>query len=108
MVAHYLFTTWIASWNGLFRAKFILNIELFITKILVERKGKNQPKYKDIAIEKYASMLQKIPDITFQLKKFSKRVKDNGIKTVFDIEVPLVRCLCKMEKAGVRIDSEAL
>lgn len=109
MVAHYLLQPELR--HGMdYLAEIYLKYRTIHYEDLVGEKGKNQLNIKDIAIEKVCEYAAEDADITFQLKEIlEKELKDNGIKKLFyDIEMPLVRCLCKMEKAGVRIDSEAL
>ena len=49
-------------------------------------------------------------DITFQLKEIlEKEIHQNGLQQLFyEIEMPLMKVLARMEQNGVRIDSEAL
>lgn len=49
-------------------------------------------------------------DITFRLKNIlEKELRDNALERLFyDVEMPLVRVLERMERSGVRIDTQAL
>jgi DNA polymerase-1 len=78
---------------------------------LIGKKGKNQKSMRDIPVEKVAPYASEDADITFRLyTNFKERVEssDELKKLLYEVEMPLVAVLAKIEFAGVKIDSEAL
>ena len=72
--------------------------------------GKNQQSIREVDTARLCDYAAEDADITFRLKSIlEKEIYTNGLQHLFyDIEMPLMRVLAEMEKAGVRIDSEAL
>ncbi len=67
---------------------------------------KNQISMKDVPISKVCEYCCEDVDFTFQLKEiFKKEIKDNDLSHVlYDIEIPLIPVLAKMEQHGIFID----
>ncbi len=78
---------------------------------LIGKKGKNQKSMRDIPVEEVAPYANEDADITYRLYTlFKKKVEESDeLKNLlYDVEMPLVAVLAKMEFAGVKIDNEAL
>jgi len=77
---------------------------------LIGPKGKTQRSMRDIELERVCEYAGEDADLTLQLKQqFEPILVRDELKSLFDsIEIPLVPVLVSMERAGVRIDSEAL
>lgn len=78
---------------------------------LIGKKGKNQKSMRDIPIEDAAPYANEDADITYRLYKlFKEKVEESDElkKLFYEVEMPLVSVLARMEFAGVKIDREAL
>jgi len=78
---------------------------------LIGKKGKGQKSMRDIAVEEVAPYACEDADITFRLfELFEDQInKESWLKGLFyDIEMPLMPVLAKIEAGGVRIDKEVL
>ncbi len=78
---------------------------------LIGKKGKDQQSMRDVALEEIAPYASEDADITFRLYQlFEKKISEEPwLKGLFyDIEMPLMPVLAKMEAHGVSIDLEAL
>ncbi len=77
---------------------------------LIGPKGKNQRTMRTVEPERVCEYAGEDADLTFQLKqRFEPMLEQAELKPLFsEIEVPLVPVLVSMERAGVRIDSNAL
>ncbi len=78
---------------------------------LIGKKGKNQKSMRDIPVEEVAPYANEDADITYRLYTiFKQKVEESDeLKNLlYDVEMPLVAVLAKMEFAGVKIDNEAL
>ncbi|MEM9052982.1 MAG: DNA polymerase I, partial [Bacteroidota bacterium] len=78
---------------------------------LIGKKGKNQKSMRDIPVEEVAPYANEDADITWRLYEiFKKEVEasEELKKLLYDVEMPLVNVLAKMEFAGVKLDKEAL
>ncbi|MCZ4407913.1 DNA polymerase I [Cryomorphaceae bacterium 1068] len=78
---------------------------------LIGKKGKNQKSMRDIPVEEVAPYANEDADITYRLYTiFKKKVEESDeLKNLlYDVEMPLVAVLAKMEFAGVKIDKEGL
>lgn len=78
---------------------------------LIGKKGKNQKSMRDIPVEEVAPYANEDADITYRLYlDFKERVEssDELKNLLYEVEMPLVNVLAKMEFAGVKIDNEAL
>ena len=73
-------------------------------------KGKNQISMKDVPKEKVSWYACEDADITFRIKEIlEKEIKTEKLDSIlFDIEVPLIPVLAKMERAGILVDAKFL
>lgn len=73
-------------------------------------RGKKQLSIREVPLPDLAEYAAEDADITFQLyKKFAPMLKKDGLEMLFrEVEMPLVQVLADMERAGVKIDTEAL
>ena len=110
MLAHYLLQPDMKhSMDEL--AETYLNYRPISIETLIGKKGKNQKSMRDVPLEEIAPYASEDADITFRLyEKFSKEInKNEGLKKLFyEIEMPLMPVLARMESKGVNIDKGAL
>lgn len=110
MLAHYLIQPDMKhSMDEL--AETYLNYRPISIETLIGKKGKNQGSMRDIAVEDAAPYACEDADITFRLyEKFAPEIeKEPGLKKLFyDIEMPLMPVLARMEFCGVKIDTDSL
>ncbi len=73
-------------------------------------KGRQQKTMREVPVELVKEYAAEDADITLQLyEKLMPLLKENGVEKLFyDIEMPLVPVLSRMEANGVRIDTENL
>ena len=73
-------------------------------------KGRQQRSMREVPVEQVKEYAAEDADITLQLyEKLSPMLKENGVEKLFyDIEMPLVPVLSRMEANGVKIDTENL
>lgn len=73
-------------------------------------KGKNQKHIREVDMQLLKDYAAEDADITLQLKEIlEKELKEKELeKLFFDIEMPLMNVLVKIEQNGVKIDSQAL
>lgn len=92
-------------------AETYLNYRPISIETLIGKKGKNQKNMRDITVEAVAPYACEDADITYRLyEKFSPEIEaEPGRKKLFyDIEMPLMPVLARMEACGVSIDKKAL
>lgn len=110
MLAHYLLQPDMKhSMDEL--AETYLNYRPISIETLIGKKGKNQKSMRDVPLEEVAPYASEDADITFRLyENFSKEInKSEGLKKLFfEIEMPLMPVLARMESKGVNIDKAAL
>lgn len=109
MIAHYLIQP--EAKQGMdFLAQYYLNYQPISIETLIGKKGKNQGNMGDLAPEEIVDYACEDADVTFQLKQlFAPQIEKEHLKHLFwDIEMPLVKVLAKMENEGVAIDVEHL
>lgn len=109
MLAHYLIRPNLRH-NLDYLSEIYLNYTKVATEELIGKKGKNQLNMRDIAVETVSDYACEDADITFQLKApLEKELKQNKLNTLFyDMELPLLKVLSKMEHNGVTIDEFAI
>ena len=73
-------------------------------------KGKSQISMKDVPVEKVSWYAAEDADITFRIKQIlEKELKEEKLdKIFFDIEMPLIEVLAKMERSGIIVDGDLL
>ena len=109
MIAHYLIQPELRH-NMDYLAEIYLKYQTIHIEELIGEKGRKQKNMRDLppsAVYEYAA---EDADITLQLKnKLEPELKDKGLEKLFyEIEMPLVPVLAKMELAGVRLDTVSL
>lgn len=108
-IAHYLLQPELR--HGMdYLAEIYLRYRTIHYEELVGGKGKNQQDIRDVDIELLKDYAAEDADITFQLKEILEReISKNKLEKLFyEIEMPLMRVLARMEFNGVRIDANAL
>ena len=109
MIAHYLVQPELR--HGMdYLAEIYLRYRTIHYEDLVGGKGKNQIDIRFVDLDLLCDYAAEDADITFQLKEIlEKEIHQNGLQQLFyEIEMPLMKVLARMEQNGVRIDSEAL
>lgn len=109
MIAHYLIQP--EAKQGMdFLAQYYLNYQPVSIETLIGKKGKNQGNMGDLAPEEIVDYACEDADVTFQLKQlFAPQIEKEHLKHLFwNIEMPLVKVLAKMENEGVAIDVDHL
>ena len=109
MLAHYLLQPELR--HGMdYLAEIYLNYQTITYEELVGGKGKKALAITQVPLEQLTNYAAEDADITLQLKeKLSTELKEAGMEKLFyQLEMPLLRTLARMELAGVRIDSQAL
>lgn len=109
MVAHYVIQPELR--HGMdYLAEIYLNYKTIHIDELIGPKGKNQKSMRDLRSEDIYKYACEDADVTLKLMKLlEKELKDKDIEKLFyEIEMPLVPVLARMEHNGVRIDTEAL
>ncbi len=91
-------------------AKNYLSYKPIPIESLIGKKGKNQKSMMDIPPEMIKDYAAEDADITFQLFKiFKDQLQSNDLKALFyEIELPLSLVLMKMEKEGVKLNTDSL
>ncbi|MDR0371906.1 MAG: DNA polymerase I [Prevotellaceae bacterium] len=109
MIAHYLIQPELR--HGMdYLAEIYLKYRTIHYEDLVGPKGKKQADIRTVDLNALCDYASEDADITFQLKTIlEEKLKKNDLENLFyEIEMPLMQVLVKMERTGVRIDSEAL
>ena len=109
MIAHYLIDPE-QKHNLSFLASKYLSYRMIPIEDLIGAKGKNQKNMKDIDVSIVSDYACEDADICFRLKDiFVKQLQEKSLENVFyNMEMPLISVLLKMEKTGVSIDSTQL
>ncbi len=105
MIAHYLIQP--EAKQGMdFLANYYLNYQPISIETLIGKKGKGQGNMGDLAPEQISDYACEDADITFQLKQlFAPQIEKEHLKDLFwNMEMPLVPVLAKMEAEGVALD----
>lgn len=109
MLAHYLVQPELRH-NMDYLAEIYLNYETIHIEELIGPKGKNQKNMADLSPAEIRDYACEDADVTLKLMKpLEKEMRENGLTEVFNnIEMPLMPVLARMERNGVRIDTNAL
>ncbi len=109
MVAHYLIQPELRH-NMDIMAESYLHYKTIHIDELIGPRGKNQKNMRDLTPLEVYEYAAEDADITLRLKnKLEPLLKEVGAEHLFyKIEMPLVRVLASMERAGVRIDTASL
>ncbi|NDV57732.1 DNA polymerase I [Bacteroides sp. 519] len=109
MVAHYVIQPELR--HGMdYLAEIYLNYKTIHIDELIGTRGKNQKSMRDLKPEEIYKYACEDADVTLKLKNIlEEELKKSGAEKLFyDIEMPLVPVLARIEKNGVRIDPESL
>lgn len=109
MIAHYLIQP--EAKHGMdFLSEYYLRYKPVSIETLIGKKGKNQGNMRDLEPAAVSDYACEDADITFQLKQiFAPEIEKDHLKALFyDMEMPLMRVLGKMEREGIAIDVESL
>lgn len=109
MIAHYLIQPELKHNLDELAIQY-LNYDTVKTEALIGKKGKNQLSMRDVEVDKVKDYAAEDADVTFRLKPFLEQgLKEEKIESLFyDLEMPLLKVLVKMEVEGVKLDKEAL
>jgi DNA polymerase-1 len=93
-----------------FLAEYYLQYKPISIEDLIGKKGKDQGNMRDLKPEEVCDYACEDADITFQLKQIIEpHLQNEHLKDLFyTMEMPLVKVLQKMERAGIAIDSKGL
>ena len=109
MLAHYVLQPELR--HGMdYLADIYLHYQTITYEQLVGGKGKKAMAITDVPLERITEYAAEDADVTWQLyqKLQTELVKAGMDKLFYQVEMPLLRTLARMEIAGVRIDSKAL
>lgn len=109
MIAHYLLNP--DGRHGMdYLSEMYLNYIPVSIETLIGKKGKKQLSFRDVKIEEATEYAAEDADITFQLyERFAPQLKKENLEDLFyQVEMPLMKVLAKMELAGVSLDQKWL
>ncbi len=109
MVAHYLLYPELKH-NMDYLAETYLNYKTIHIDELIGKRGKHQGSMRNLTPERVKNYACEDSDITFQLKKILEKelVIQQMDRLFYDLEMPLLRVLYKMEITGVKLDVDFL
>lgn len=109
MVAHYLIQPELRH-NLDYLSELYLGYQKVHTEELIGKKGKNQRSMRQVPVDLLKEYAGEDADMTWQLKGIlDKELEKGGLQKLFsEIEMPLLKVLADMERAGVNIDTDAL
>lgn len=109
MLAHYLIQPELRH-NMDILAETYLNYRTIHIDQLIGPKGKNQKNMADLSPTDICDYACEDADVTLRLMHpLKKELEENGLTSVFNnIEMPLMPVLAKMERNGVRLDTDTL
>jgi DNA polymerase-1 len=109
MLAHYLLEPDLRH-NMDYLSETYLSYTPVHIESLIGEKGKNQKNMRSVPIEKILEYSVEDADVTFQLQEiFEPRLREEGLSELAEkIEMPLIRVLADIERAGVIVDEENL
>ncbi len=109
MLAHYLVQPELYH-NMDFLAEVYLNYQTIHIEELIGPKGRNQKNMADLAPADIRDYACEDADVTLRLMQpLKEELEKNGLMQEFhDIEMPLMPVLAKMERNGVKLDTQAL
>ncbi len=109
MIAHYLLNP-----DGRHGMNYLSEIYLGYKPVSIEtiigKKGKNQGNFRDADLRTQTDYAAEDADVTFQLYElFAPQLKKENLEDLFfNIEMPLMEVLAKMELAGISLDEKWL
>lgn len=109
LIAHYLIQPEMYH-NMDFLADILLNYNTIHIEELIGEKGRNQLTMRQVDVDKVVDYAAEDADITLQLCEVLKpQIEELQLHTLcYDIEMPLIYVLARMEKTGVLIDDFSL
>ncbi len=109
MIAHYLIEP-DQRHNLNFLSEVYLNYRPVEIETLIGKKGKAQKNMRDVPLEEIKEYAAEDADLTWQLKEIlEKKLSDKKLNDLAkNLEMPLIPVLVKLERAGVKLDTEAL
>lgn len=109
MIAHYLINPDMK--HGMdYLSEIYLNYLPISIESLIGKKGKNQGDLRSVSLEEQTRYAAEDADVTYQLYElFAPKLKEEGLEDLFyQIEMPLMKVLAKMELIGISLDKECL
>jgi DNA polymerase-1 len=109
MIAHYVLQPELHH-NMDYLAEIYLNYKTIHIEEVIGDRGKNQKNMRDIEPENVYKYACEDADVTLKLKNvLEEQLIKNNVKELFEnIEMPLVPVLARMERNGVRVDTNTL
>ncbi len=109
MLAHYLVQPELRH-NMDYLAEIFLKYKTIAIEELIGPKGKGQKNMRDLSPESVRDYACEDADVTLRLMTpLMEEMRKSGVERVFrEIEMPLMPVLAKMERNGVRLDTDAL
>lgn len=109
MIAHYLLNP--DGRHGMdYLSEVYLNYKPVSIETIIGKKGKNQGTFRDADLRTQTDYAAEDADITFQLYElFAPQLKKENLEDLFfNIEMPLMEVLAKMELQGISLDEKWL
>ncbi|KMQ69163.1 DNA polymerase I [Chryseobacterium sp. FH2] len=109
MIAHYLLNP--DGRHGMdYLSEIYLNYKPVSIETIIGKKGKNQGNFRDADLRTQTDYAAEDADITFQLYElFAPQLKKENLEDLFfNIEMPLMEVLAKMELSGISLDEKWL
>ncbi|MCS3529754.1 DNA polymerase I [Chryseobacterium sp. JUb7] len=109
MIAHYLLNP--DGRHGMdYLSEVYLNYKPVSIETIIGKKGKNQGTFRDADLRTQTDYAAEDADVTFQLYElFAPQLKKENLEDLFfNIEMPLMEVLAKMELAGISLDEKWL
>lgn len=109
MIAHYLIEP-DQRHNLTYLSEVYLQYKPVEIESLIGKKGKGQKSMKDVPLEEIKEYAAEDADLTWQLKEIlGKKLKEKTLDGLAEkLEMPLIPVLVQLERAGVKLDTEAL
>jgi DNA polymerase-1 len=109
MIAHYLIEP-DQRHNLTYLSEVYLQYKPVEIETLIGKKGKEQKSMKDVPLEEIKEYAAEDADLTWQLKEILERkLKEKDLDGLAEkLEMPLIPVLVNLERAGVKLDTEAL
>lgn len=109
MIAHYLLNP--DGRHGMdYLSEMYLDYKPVSIESLIGKKGKNQLTLREIDLETQTAYAAEDADVTFQLYELfaPQLIKENLEELFYNVEMPLMRVLAKIELTGVKLDNNWL
>jgi DNA polymerase-1 len=109
MIAHYLIEP-DQRHNLTYLSEVYLQYKPVEIETLIGKKGKGQKSMRNVSLEEIKEYAAEDADLTWQLKEIlEKKLKEKALdKLAEKLEMPLIPALVDLERAGVKLDTEAL